>query len=128
MPKRIEREWKGKVLTIGNVPVGGLVDCGYSRVSKLDSRGKRGFQPERLAQGLEVGSIRRIQGIGYGVLEFLGVGTTFDIFQNIQYYIFNTAYVFFGYGGSVLLSLCGLLVKCRHGYSRIFLDSSAYWS
>ncbi|GKA97939.1 hypothetical protein Tco_0825833, partial [Tanacetum coccineum] len=23
-----------------------------------------------------VGSIRRIQGIGYGVLEFLGVGTT----------------------------------------------------
>ncbi|GJR85751.1 putative reverse transcriptase domain-containing protein [Tanacetum coccineum] len=26
--------------------------------------------------GLEVGSIRRIQGIGYGVLEFLGVGTT----------------------------------------------------
>ncbi|GKF68156.1 hypothetical protein Tco_0197835, partial [Tanacetum coccineum] len=33
---------------------------------------------------LEVGSIRRIQGIGYGVLEFLGVGTTFDIFQNIH--------------------------------------------
>ncbi|GJX26308.1 hypothetical protein Tco_0232604 [Tanacetum coccineum] len=28
--------------------------------------------------------IRRIQGIGYGVLEFLGVGTTFDIFQNIH--------------------------------------------
>ncbi|GJT62337.1 reverse transcriptase domain-containing protein [Tanacetum coccineum] len=34
--------------------------------------------------GLEVGSIRRIQGIGYGVLGFLGVGTTFDIFQNIH--------------------------------------------
>ncbi|GKF08110.1 hypothetical protein Tco_0042334 [Tanacetum coccineum] len=34
--------------------------------------------------GLEVGLIRRIQGIGYGVLEFLGVGTTFDIFQNIH--------------------------------------------
>ncbi|GKF13038.1 hypothetical protein Tco_0050964, partial [Tanacetum coccineum] len=34
--------------------------------------------------GLEVGSIRRIQGIGYGVLEFLRVGTTFDIFQNIH--------------------------------------------
>ncbi|GJS33282.1 putative ribonuclease H-like domain-containing protein [Tanacetum coccineum] len=29
-----------------------------------------------LAQSLEVGSIRRIQGIGYDVLEFLGVGTT----------------------------------------------------
>ncbi|GKC79409.1 hypothetical protein Tco_1130183 [Tanacetum coccineum] len=35
-------------------------------------------------KGLEVGSIRRIQGIGYGVLEFLGVRTTFDIFQNIH--------------------------------------------
>ncbi|GJR22263.1 hypothetical protein Tco_0970790 [Tanacetum coccineum] len=46
--------------------------------------GKRGFQPERLAQGLEVGSIRRIQWVGYDVLEFLGVGTTFDIFQNIH--------------------------------------------
>ncbi|GJW55644.1 hypothetical protein Tco_0099729 [Tanacetum coccineum] len=34
--------------------------------------------------GLEVGSIRHIQGIGYGVLEFLGVGTTFDIFQDIH--------------------------------------------
>ncbi|GJS63568.1 reverse transcriptase domain-containing protein [Tanacetum coccineum] len=45
---------------------------------------KRRFQPERLAQGLEVGSIRRIQWVGYGVLEFLGVGTTFDIFQNIH--------------------------------------------
>ncbi|GKG37701.1 hypothetical protein Tco_0456924, partial [Tanacetum coccineum] len=33
---------------------------------------------------MEVGSIRRIQGIGYGVLEFLGVGTTFDIFKNIH--------------------------------------------
>ncbi|GKG46614.1 hypothetical protein Tco_0501460, partial [Tanacetum coccineum] len=30
------------------------------------------------------GSIRRIQGIGYDVLEFLGVGTTLDIFQNIH--------------------------------------------
>ncbi|GKD32483.1 hypothetical protein Tco_1247992, partial [Tanacetum coccineum] len=36
------------------------------------------------AMGLEVGSIRHIQGIGYGVLEFLGVGTTLDIFQNIH--------------------------------------------
>ncbi|GKF51647.1 hypothetical protein Tco_0148114, partial [Tanacetum coccineum] len=33
---------------------------------------------------LEVGLIRRIQLVGYGVLEFLGVGTTFDIFQNIH--------------------------------------------
>ncbi|GJW96116.1 hypothetical protein Tco_0177924 [Tanacetum coccineum] len=33
---------------------------------------------------MEVGSIRRIQGFGYGVLEFLGIGTTLDIFQNIH--------------------------------------------
>ncbi|GJS23571.1 hypothetical protein Tco_0452203 [Tanacetum coccineum] len=33
---------------------------------------------------LEVVSIRRIQGIGYGVLGFLEVGTTYDIFQNIH--------------------------------------------
>nr|GEU62888.1 hypothetical protein [Tanacetum cinerariifolium] len=49
--------------------------------------------------GLEVGLIRRIQGIGYGVLEFLGVGTTFDIFQNI--YILYLEYgilIFSGYG------------------------------
>ncbi|GJR70769.1 hypothetical protein Tco_0016834 [Tanacetum coccineum] len=38
---------------------------------------------------LEVGSIRRIQGIGYGVLEFLRVGTTFDIFQNIHILYFQ---------------------------------------
>ncbi|GKF37799.1 hypothetical protein Tco_0114557, partial [Tanacetum coccineum] len=34
--------------------------------------------------GLEVGLIRRIQGIGYDVLEFLSVGTTLDIFQNLH--------------------------------------------
>ncbi|GJY91267.1 hypothetical protein Tco_0506463, partial [Tanacetum coccineum] len=34
--------------------------------------------------GLEVGLIRRI-----GVLEFLGVGTTFDIFQNIHILYFQ---------------------------------------
>ncbi|GJZ99326.1 hypothetical protein Tco_0671877 [Tanacetum coccineum] len=50
----------------------------------FQSTAPSGFQPERLAQGLEVGSIRRIQWVGYGVLEFLGVGTTFDIFQNIH--------------------------------------------
>ncbi|GJY95537.1 hypothetical protein Tco_0511898 [Tanacetum coccineum] len=44
-------------------------------------------------EGLESVSIRRIQGIGYDVLEFLGVGTTFDIFQNILFpYSLNTAY------------------------------------
>ncbi|GJW97877.1 hypothetical protein Tco_0179685 [Tanacetum coccineum] len=40
-------------------------------------------------RGLESVSIRRIQGFGYGILEFLGVGTTFDIFQNIHILYFQ---------------------------------------
>ncbi|GJV04596.1 hypothetical protein Tco_1338165 [Tanacetum coccineum] len=35
-------------------------------------------------EGLEVGSIRRIQGLDTTYWGFLGVGTTFDIFQNIH--------------------------------------------
>ncbi|GJX87046.1 retrovirus-related pol polyprotein from transposon TNT 1-94 [Tanacetum coccineum] len=46
-------------------------------------------------------SIRRIQGIGYGVLRFLGVGTMFDIFH-FQYGIL----VFTGYDVLNLLPLC----------------------
>ncbi|GJR69275.1 hypothetical protein Tco_0015340 [Tanacetum coccineum] len=43
--------------------------------------------------GLESVSIRRIQGVGYSILEFLGVRSTFDIFQNILFpYRLNTAY------------------------------------
>ncbi|GJV71041.1 retrovirus-related pol polyprotein from transposon TNT 1-94 [Tanacetum coccineum] len=42
------------------------------------------FNREISLRGLEVGSIRRIQGIGYGVLKFLRVRTMFDIFQNIH--------------------------------------------
>ncbi|GJS67267.1 hypothetical protein Tco_0681831, partial [Tanacetum coccineum] len=34
--------------------------------------------------GLEVGSIRCTQWVGYGVLEFLGVWTMLDIFQKIH--------------------------------------------
>ncbi|GJZ87763.1 hypothetical protein Tco_0659373 [Tanacetum coccineum] len=67
---------------------------------------KGGFQPERLTQVLEVGSIRRIQGIGYGVLEFLRVGTLFDIFQNIhilylQYSVLTSS----GYGVLIFIPL-----------------------
>ncbi|GKB76450.1 retrovirus-related pol polyprotein from transposon TNT 1-94, partial [Tanacetum coccineum] len=50
------------------------VDTPYRVIGQNSVKGR--FQPERLARGLEVSSIRRIQGIGYGVLEFLGVGTT----------------------------------------------------
>ncbi|GJU45185.1 hypothetical protein Tco_1202451 [Tanacetum coccineum] len=87
--------------------------------------GKRGFQPERLARcndylsrrgisfldlGLEVGSIRRIQWVGYGVLEFLGVGTTFDIFQNILFpYIQYGVLVFSGYGVLIFIPLWSLV-------------------
>ncbi|GJY21261.1 retrovirus-related pol polyprotein from transposon TNT 1-94 [Tanacetum coccineum] len=72
---------------------------------EFDNEVKRGFQPERLAQGLEVGSIWRIQGIGYGVLEFLGVGTTFDIFQNLH----------------ILYLQYGVLSFSRYAYYAVFL-------
>ncbi|GKA30997.1 reverse transcriptase domain, reverse transcriptase zinc-binding domain protein [Tanacetum coccineum] len=63
--------------------------------------------------GLEVGSIRRIQGIGYSVLEFLGVGTTFDIFQNIhilylQYGVLTSS----GYGVLIFFPLWSLNSIC----------------
>ncbi|GKB47900.1 50S ribosomal protein HLP, mitochondrial-like protein [Tanacetum coccineum] len=45
-----------------------------------------------------VGSIRRIQSPGYDVLGFLGVGTTFDIFQNIHLlYLQYHVLIFSGY-------------------------------
>ncbi|GJV75423.1 putative ribonuclease H-like domain-containing protein [Tanacetum coccineum] len=61
---------------------------------------------------MEVGSIRRIQGIGYGVLEFLGVGTTFDIFQNIHIlYLEYGVLVFSGYGVLSLFPLWSLALE-----------------
>ncbi|GKD57220.1 hypothetical protein Tco_1290607, partial [Tanacetum coccineum] len=50
--------------------------------------------------GLEVGSIRHIQLVGYGVLEFFRVGTTFDIFQDIIFipYFQYGVLVLSGYG------------------------------
>ncbi|GKE85668.1 hypothetical protein Tco_1559410, partial [Tanacetum coccineum] len=60
--------------------------------------------------GLEVGSIRRIQGIGYGVLEFFGVGTTFDIFQNIRIlYLQYDVLTSFGYGVLIFFPLWSLV-------------------
>ncbi|GJW06967.1 hypothetical protein Tco_1569390 [Tanacetum coccineum] len=64
----------------------------------------------------EVGSIRRIQWVGYriqwvgyGVLEFLGIGTTFDIFQNIHMlYIQYNVLVFSGYDVLSLFPLWSL--------------------
>ncbi|GJY50678.1 hypothetical protein Tco_0441525 [Tanacetum coccineum] len=50
--------------------------------------------------GLEVGSIRRIQGLDTAYWGFLGVGTTLDIFQNIIFipYFQYGVLVFSGYG------------------------------
>ncbi|GKC65122.1 hypothetical protein Tco_1097720, partial [Tanacetum coccineum] len=60
--------------------------------------------------GLEPVSIRRIQGIGYGILEFLRVGTTFDIFQNIHMlYIQYVVLVFTGYGVLIMFPLWSLV-------------------
>ncbi|GKG03069.1 hypothetical protein Tco_0310705, partial [Tanacetum coccineum] len=62
--------------------------------------------------------IRRIQCVRYDVLEFLGVGTTFDIFHNILFpYSLNTAYclswirriAFPGYGVLDLFPLWSLV-------------------
>ncbi|GKA83812.1 retrovirus-related pol polyprotein from transposon TNT 1-94 [Tanacetum coccineum] len=78
-----------------------LIDTSYPM--EVDTPVKGGFQPERLARGLEVGSIQRIQGIGYGVLEFLGVGITLDIFQNIQ--ILYLQYDVLTSSGYIVLSL-----------------------
>ncbi|GKA53811.1 hypothetical protein Tco_0747126 [Tanacetum coccineum] len=60
-------------------------------------------------RGLESVSIWRIQCIGYGVLGFLGVGTTFDIFQNIHIlYLQYDVLVFTGYGVLIKFPLWSL--------------------
>ncbi|GJY42646.1 hypothetical protein Tco_0430859 [Tanacetum coccineum] len=76
--------------------------------------------------GLEVGLIRRIQGIGYGVLEFLGVGTMFDIFQNIhilylQYGVLTSS----GYGVLIFFPLWSL-VSAGTDTPYLLMDT-AYW-
>ncbi|GKC90504.1 hypothetical protein Tco_1151153 [Tanacetum coccineum] len=59
--------------------------------------------------GLESVSIRRIQCIGYGILGFLGVGTTFDIFQNIHIlYLQYGVLVFSGYDVLIMFPLWSL--------------------
>ncbi|GJX07894.1 hypothetical protein Tco_0195826 [Tanacetum coccineum] len=63
-----------------------------------------------LFKGLESVSIRRIQWFGYGVLGFLRVGTTFDIFQNIYLlYLQYGVLVFSGYGVLIMFPLWSLV-------------------
>ncbi|GJZ43023.1 hypothetical protein Tco_0590278 [Tanacetum coccineum] len=69
-----------------------------------------------MIQGLEVSLIRRIQGIGYGVLEFLRVGIMFDIFQNIHILYLEYAVLdFSGYGVLSLFSLWYLVTPASDG-------------
>ncbi|GJR55884.1 hypothetical protein Tco_1406405 [Tanacetum coccineum] len=71
--------------------------------------------------------IRRIQGVGYGVLEFLGVGTTFDIFQNILFpYSLNTAYYLSWIWRIGLVSFM-VFGECWHIYAISSLMDMAYW-
>ncbi|GKA17558.1 hypothetical protein Tco_0697395 [Tanacetum coccineum] len=73
-------------------------------------------------------SIRHIQGVGYSVLEFLGVGTTFDIFQNILFpYSLNMAYCLSWIRRIDHMSLV-VFGECRNGYAVSSLMDTAYWS
>ncbi|GKB15712.1 putative reverse transcriptase domain-containing protein [Tanacetum coccineum] len=66
--------------------------------------------PTTPTEGLESVSIRRIQCVGYGVLGFLGVGTTFDIFQNIHLLYFQYGVLdFSGYGVLIMWSSWSML-------------------
>ncbi|GJY57207.1 myosin 1 [Tanacetum coccineum] len=76
---------------------------------------------------MEVSSIRRIQEIGYGVLEFLGVETTLDIFQNLHIlYIQYGVLVFSGYGVLSLFPFWSF-GECSYGYAVSSLMDTAYW-
>ncbi|GJZ97096.1 hypothetical protein Tco_0669430 [Tanacetum coccineum] len=81
----------------------------------MEDEFKPSVQPQRrvnpnIKEGLESVSIRRIQCVGYGVLGFLGVGTTFDIFQNIHLlYLQYGVLVFSGYGVLIMFPLWSLV-------------------
>ncbi|GKA87661.1 hypothetical protein Tco_0809425 [Tanacetum coccineum] len=77
--------------------------------------------------GLEVGSIRRINGLDYGAIESSGVRTTFDIFQSIH--ILYLQYGVLVFSGYVRIELVSFVVfgECRHGYVVSSLMDTAYW-
>ncbi|GJW62391.1 hypothetical protein Tco_0111726 [Tanacetum coccineum] len=59
---------------------------------------------------------------------FLGVGTTFDIFQSILFpYSLNTAYCLLLDTTYWILFPSWSLVKCRHRYAVSSLMDTAYW-
>ncbi|GJS30024.1 reverse transcriptase domain-containing protein [Tanacetum coccineum] len=78
------REIKKLEIELWNLKVKGIDVLSYNQCfQELVLMCRRMFLKES-DKALEVGLIRRIQGNRYGVLEFLGVGTAFDIFQNIH--------------------------------------------
>ncbi|GJR84585.1 hypothetical protein Tco_0155370 [Tanacetum coccineum] len=80
-----------------------------------------------LSAPMYVGSIQRIQGIGYGVLGFLGVGITLDIFQNLHIlYLQYGVLIFSGYGVLSLFPFWSF-GECRHGYAVSSLMDTAYY-
>ncbi|GKA30089.1 hypothetical protein Tco_0716334 [Tanacetum coccineum] len=78
---------------------------------------------------------RGLESVRYGVSNvldmaywgFLGVGTTFDIFQNIHIlYLQYGVLVFSGYGVLILFPLWSF-GECRHRYAVSSLMDTAYW-
>ncbi|GJY98906.1 putative reverse transcriptase domain-containing protein [Tanacetum coccineum] len=100
--------------------------------------------PELLAYAQTTLKLQRIKYVGldpgmesvrYGVSNvldtaywgFLGVGTTFDIFQNIHIlYLQYGVLVFSGYGVLILFPLWSF-GECRHRYAISSLMDTAYW-
>ncbi|GJY21484.1 hypothetical protein Tco_0394050 [Tanacetum coccineum] len=99
---------------------GELIALGESGGEALCDRGGEG--------GLEKGRYGVSRVLDKAYWGFLGVGTTFDIFQNILFpYGLNTAYwIFLDTAYSILFPLW-YLVKCRHGYTVSSLMDTAYW-
>ncbi|GJY28400.1 reverse transcriptase domain-containing protein, partial [Tanacetum coccineum] len=85
-----------------------LVDLAGSK--KTGAKGASVYPVGGRFVGLESVSIRRIQCVGYGVLGFLGVGTMFDIFQNIYLlYLQYGVLVFSRYGVLIMWSSWSLV-------------------
>ncbi|GKF54506.1 hypothetical protein Tco_0161416, partial [Tanacetum coccineum] len=77
--------------------------------------------------GLEYGRYGVSKVLDTAYQGFLGVGTTFDIFQNIHLlYLEYDVFVFSGYG---VLDLVSFVVfgECRHRYAVSSLMDTAYW-
>ncbi|GJW49975.1 hypothetical protein Tco_0091326 [Tanacetum coccineum] len=75
---------------------------------------------DRTNNGLESVLIRPIQCGGYGVLGFLEVGTTFDIFQNIHLlYLLYGVLVFSGYGVLIMFPLWSLVSAGTDTYKHL---------